>query len=345
MALSRLSTMIQRAFLENYLDPADLQRKMPPSFDVSTSDESKGVKRIYARNKALTLFVKPTQLGDLVFNGLEAGDCFEVRYAHRDDKDHNQFHASVQDYEESHSHILKGSTPPHQDISENDLRCIIMKMRKFQKENGLCDGGKTDCLITNKDSKNILAEYHEFEEQKKARLNIIAAKKVYAELERKFIAGVESFTHAFLMTLIEKYLQPYLITYGLNTYANRLLIEGLKSSITLMMSHSLINTAFDAIVRNALSPVLNAVGINPSIAEKMVTEIGTVLAFTENPLSIIDTVINGTAAAAGQAAAFKIIHALPKLKKEPKIDNEVTVAVAVSRQLPIGLTRRSIITE
>ncbi|VVC76382.1 hypothetical protein AQUSIP_16940 [Aquicella siphonis] len=340
MALSRLhDTLIP--YILDYLDPDGSIRENPRELDYETSVNSKGIKKAYMRNNALTLFTHESNAGEMVFSGALRPDlCFKgnFRFGHREDTDHDSFHKSKADFEQEHTHIIKGKTSPEH-MNENDVRCILKHIKQFEAQIGLCNGERTDCLLSQDDADAINKAHEKYlRQQRRAPRLAAAAEKMYSELESHCIKGAQSFSLAFLHTLLDKYIRPLMITQG---YKNATwCVEAAKSSITLLLSSSITHTAMDAIIRNTLSPVLEHLGLNPRYIEKITTEIGAIAAFLNNPLSAIEWSITGSAAALGQASAYQIIRALPKLKAEPAISHTDTQTPVKSAPEHAGLRKR-----
>jgi|GEM_PF-6659543 hypothetical protein len=320
MALSRLHDLAM-PYIYDYLDPTGELRKPPVEIDVETSDQSLGISRVYTKSKALSMFVRESQFGQLTFSGALRPDiCFhdDFRFVHREDADHDDYHKSKDDFEIDHTHILKGKTK-HQEMKEGDVKCIIDHIKQFESQIGICTDGENECVLATQDAEKITRRYNQYLRQKKRAANLdLAAEKLYSELQNKCIAGGKSFVTAFLSTFLDKYIVPCLINQGIHYKTAARCSEALKSAIVLGLSNSMMQTALDFIIRNAIEKLLTTLGMNPRYIEKITTEIGTVVAFTSNPFSLINLAINSTSAAAGQIAAYQLIHALPKLKSEPR---------------------------
>lgn len=341
MSLSRLHDAII-PYIYDYLDPDGNIREKPVEVDYQTT-QSRGIKKAYMRNRALTMFADESNFGDLVFQGALRPDlCFgdNYRFAHREDSDHDSFHKSRADFEQEHTHIIKGKTSP-QTMGEKDLKCIFEHIKKFEKEIGVCKDEQTDCLLSKEDADAIVSQHAKYlKQQRRVPRLTEAAEKLYSELETHCITGAKTFAQAFIHTLMDKYIRPLMITKGYKnaTWA----VEAAKSSITLLLSSSITHTVLDSVIRNLLSSVLTKLGLNTNYIEKIVTEIGAIATFLNNPLSMIEWGVTGSAAAAGQAAAYQIIRNLPKLKVDPPVNVKGKhEAVIVSRAAASeGLRRR-----
>jgi hypothetical protein len=318
MALSRLRVTF-RSYVLDYLDRTGEIREEPNEELLNAPSNSSGVKKAYTHNKAFTMFVEETPFGQNIYNTFRS-KCldYDFRVVRNVDPDHESYHQSNAEFEEDHVHLLKGRKNPHSMLSLQNVQCILNDIKQYEKAMGYCKDGQTDCLLSDSDQKKILDAYAKYLRQKKIVDQLAAFDKLYTELEGRCITVAKTFTQAFLTTLLEKYIKPYLISKCHDQKKTKWGIEMVKGAITFGLNNSLFNTALDVIIRNGLKAGLQKIGMDPHMVDKIATEIGTIVAFTQNPLSLIELGINGSAAAAGQTAAYQLVRALPKLKVEPE---------------------------
>lgn len=325
MALSRISDLL-KPYVLNYLDPTGDIRKQPQNIDVKCSKKSLGINNVYTKNKALNMFTNNNDFSALFFSTGEqlVRHCFDddYRFVHRDDLDHDLYHKTPNDFEIEHTHILKGETI-HDDMSLDDVKCLLTHLRSIEKSYGLCLDGEKNCILANPDKKKITEEYQKYTRQKNrvSRLDT-AVERISADLSGKMASGAKCFSNAFISTLIDKYFVPLLINQGIQRKTASWSMQSVKSAIALSLSANLGAVAISIIIQNALGAGLTKLGINPDTITRVTSEIGTIIEFTNNPLSLIDLGINGIASTAGQTAAYQVIRALPKLKYEPKATEE-----------------------
>lgn len=336
MAMSRLEDFI-KPYIVDYLNSQGNIKNTPDEINIQLSKKSLGVSNVYTKNKALSLFANNNDYGKQFWQSFETMNCFngDVRYVHRDDEDHDKYHRSSRDYEIDHTHILKGQRV-HQEMSGDDVDCIIKHIKKHDLSISNCKDGQTNCIITDRDANRIVEGYKNYLSRGTRSKELDAAvNRIYSEFEARYIAGTKSFAQSFATTLLDRYMTPFLINQGVQRQTASWSMEIAKSTLTLALSSSLSHTAYDAIIRNVLQPIFNKLGINSHYIEKIFNTVGTVAAFTNNPLSLIELGVNGSAAAAGQVAAYTLIHALPKLKSEPIVssDNKPTEAKRVNGTL------------
>lgn len=347
MALPRLHAIFH-SYVLDYLDPTGELRQEPNEILLETPKRSVGVLKAYTHNKALTLFLGKPAAAELTLRALGTSnwECLNgnLRYVDHNDTDHENYHISTTDYDEDHTHFLKNKKPPHPMLSLKDVQCILDGVKAYQHGNKMCLDGENRCLLSEHDQQKIRDGYEKYLKQKKAAPELQAAvEKLSNELENRCITGAKTFTQAFLTTFLEKYIKPYLISKFHCPNTTRWGIEMIKSGITFGLNKSLLNTALDAIIRNGLQSGLQKAGVNPDVVNQIATEIGSIIAFTQNPLSLIELGINGSAAAAGQTAAYQLIRLLPKLKYEEPAPAESVTAHVIndeSMNMPSSLRHR-----
>jgi hypothetical protein len=318
MSLSRLRQFAM-PYIFDYLDPSGENRKEAVEIDINTP-ASKGISKVYTKNKAVSFFGCNTEFVNTYGLGIKAENCFgsDFRYVRYYDLDHDSYHKNQEDYIIDHGHVLKGAIS-HKEMNERDFICLIDNIKKTEIEAKLCKDGKTDCLLADKDADILKNAYSKYLRQQRRAPKVKAeAEKIYAEVEKRFINGAQCFTQAFVTTFLDKYVQGLLINQGFHHAYARITIEGLKSTLTFALGACYLQTAMDAIIRNVVSKLLSKAGVNveSKYMQRILSEIGTVLAFTNNPFILLELGVNTSAAALGQGAAYALIHALPKLKDE-----------------------------
>lgn len=352
MALPRLRSIVRSYVLDSLREQDEFnpERNRPNESLLDAPSTSKGVRKVYIHHNALTIFSGKKEYEDHFFGSISNIDhCFTkgFRFVHRDDNDHDAAHQSAADFNEQHTHILRNQFGPHPLLTPDNLKCILEDIKVYERENGFCKDGKTTCILSDADQKKIEENFAEYIRVKKSKMpNIeIAADAICEELESRCRFGAKTFAHIFLTTLLDKYIKPYLIDKYNDPKKVLWMIEIIKTGITFSLVKSLSNAALSFVISNGLRAALTARQFDPEYIDIIVNRVSAVLAFTENPLSLVDIGINDTAAEAGQNAAYAVIRSLPKLRVEPEAA-AVVVAPAEQNQLAIlrttpGLRRRN----
>lgn len=167
----------------------------------------------------------------------------------------------------------------------------------------------------------------------------LMADKLCDEMEGRCIFGAKTFAHVFLTTFLDKYIRPYLIDEYNNPHKVSWIIEIIKTSITFALVFSLFSTTLDIIIRNGLRTALKKYGMDDDSVETIANRVCGAVAFTQDPLSLVELGINDSAGNAAQYAAYHLIHKLPKLKFEPEPD-AAPVAHAAHEPVVPGLHHR-----
>ncbi len=335
-----------------YYEPDALDKKMIAWPDIKTAGGS-ALTRFNAKKDVCT-FYSVNDLGIALLNqAFNFTQCLSsFRYGKQHEKPHHQWHNNEAEFSEVHLHLIKSqfSAPDPKEqierVTPEEFKCFFKNLKKFERQEGLCKAGPDSCLVTRADSVAILASYTAYYKEKLA-LNQereeklrLATQQLHADLQEKCLNGGKSFAHAFASTLLDKYFQPYMQTQRIAHSAA--ICESLRSLLTLLMTQSLISTMTETMIRNGLKPVLMKLGVNLYAVERILTGLGTAVAFAQNPFSLVDLGLNGVAAATGENLAYQIIHALPKLKAEPadnSVHNEASVAGEVG---PATVRRRKL---
>lgn len=320
MSLSRIQEFAL-PYIYNYLDPTGELRQNPVEMDIQCNSVSV-TENIFIKEKALNIIMKDGKPeGDMALGSINPRICFgsNFRFVYQDDEDHMLYHKSLDEVEKIHAHLLKGAEKPYQEISTDDLQCILKQIKKVQHLSFVCPPQNPECILTNEDSVKIIQAHDKYLRQQKGIPHLDAAVNLlYSKFEEKCISGGKSFFKAFLDTFLDKYIQPYLINLGLNHTKARWSIEALKSTVSLPFAASLQQAALDLVLRNALDYILTKFNVGVDTRQAVGTESGTILAVMNNPYSLMELGVNGFAAASGQVAAWKLIRALPKLKVDPQ---------------------------
>lgn len=328
MALPRLRQLVRAYVMDSLREQEEYQpeRYIPNEMLLAEpSGTNQSVKKVYVHNKALTIFIEENEIADAAYDVIVNTDhCYEngFRFVYQDEADHASAHQSPADYQQGHTHILKNQKAPHQLLSPKNLKCVLNDLKEFEKYHGLCKDGKTECAITDIDIQKIetnFAEYIRVSKLKKPDINA-AADAICAELESRLKFGAKTFTHIFLMTFLDKYIKPYLIDKFNDPQKANMAVDIIRTGITFALVESLFRAALSVTISTGLKVALTAYGMDREQVNIIVNRIASVLAFTENPLSLVDIGITDTAAEIGQKAAYAAIHSLPKLRIEPEIE-------------------------
>jgi hypothetical protein len=326
---------IAMPYIRDYLDPTGEIRNGPNNdnaaqINIKTSPFSK-IEQIYTQNKAVTIFY--TCSDDEIVNVVSPELCFDARFEDGSGPHHDSYHKNG-DYNKPHLHVTKGN---NFELNEKDFNCMIETIKSYEKQNQMCKDGKTNCHLSDEDANKIKNAYSQYVKQKGQSILNENAEEIYYDLENKCIAASKSFIQSFLTTFLDKYLKGYLINQGLYHRHASWAMEILKSTITLGLGASYLATANDFIIRNLMGGLLSQLGVNSEIKERMLSAIGTALAYTKDPSSLVEVVMNGSAAAMGQSAAYQVIRALPKLKVEPPIKTNTQELKVAKESAPKNL--------
>lgn len=300
--------------------------------DITFSKDSKGVSRMHTQENVLTIFVPETYTGNGVLRSLDIKNCIQgtSKWGYPNEAKHNSWHKNIRDVDIDHGHAIKGQ---QELIDLDEIKCLVESIRKVERMNAYCLDGKSKCFITQDDEKRLYEEYSRYLSEKNANDPTPDGLKLYRKYEKQLTTSAQVFTHAFITTLLDKYLKPYLINQGISPRQAGWMIESAKKLIVFseaLLTASLQNAALSVIyhllVKNALDYSLNKVSelaglqtneIASSIIENMSNGLGTFAAFMKDPTSITQWGVQSTAFGLGQRAAYMTIRQLPKLKTEP----------------------------
>lgn len=358
MSLSRLLSVLSFSSVNE--KESELTPKNPVTFDALTSRSSKGVRRAYFNNNVLSMFVGNTFYGSLASQNIRAEECLNnfIDYGHRDDKDHDSWHKNKKDFEIDHTHIMKDGI-----LLPEEFQCLLDNIMRFQKgfkyrikKNNLttietedqCIDVSNPIILSQSDYDHFMKKYSAFYEdnlpvkEKEKIENDIHSKldQMSVQVVIKLDEAAKAAAHSFFTTLFLHYLKPYLIyNKGFDNTKMTWACEMISAAFDTLLTASPIKAGFDFLIRNTMKAVLLKIGIDVSAANKMAERMGTLAAITENPTALVQLCFNYTLTQIGQDAAYAVIHALPKLKEEPK--NIVTnTNDAILHQSTRGLTRR-----
>lgn len=352
MALPRLRSIVRSYVLDSLREQDEYkpERYIPNENLLTAPTTSDGVRKAYIRNNALTIFSGKNEYEDLFFGSIDNIDhCFTngFRFVRQYDSDHDAAHQSAADFTEQHTHILRNEFAPHPLLTPGNLKCILEDIKEFEKMNGFCQDNKTACILSYADQKKIEESFAEYIRVKKLKMPNIekAADAICEELESRLRFGAKTFAHIFLTTLLDKYIKPYLIDKYNDPQKALWIVEIIKTGITFSLVTSLSSAALSFVISNGLRTALTARQFDPEYIDIIVNRVSAVLAFTENPLSLVDIGINDTAAEIGQKTAYAVIRSLPKLRVEPEAA-AVAIAPAAQNHAEIlratpGLRRRN----
>ncbi len=343
--------------------------RVPDKFNALTTSFSAGLKRLYFKNNALSMFMDPSYYGEVVSRGLRTEECIaEFKYGHRDDPDHRSWHKSENDFEISHSHIISAN---NEKMQPAELQCILDNIIRFDKgqkyyhklynisyapsstETTRLDPEKV--ALTVEDRNYILEKYTEFynykgtsEQEEKLAAEVTQQLDILNEsitirrsdINKSLDEIGKSVFQAFFSTLLNHYLKPYFISKSSFKPANiTWACDIVNSACKLALTQSPMQTGFSYVLEKAIKSALLKLGIDLTTTEALVTNLGTITAITENPSQLIQLGLNSCAASVGQNAAYAIIRQLPKLKEEPAVEKSSGTSVEVNTTN--GLRKRS----
>lgn len=343
MALNRLRSLIM-PLIYDHLDPdSEIRRTAskpsvnPREIDFVTSRQSLGFARVYTKQKAMTFFYRGDELTDnaagiLGYSGRVCLD-FDVCDVARDDGDHGQYHKSLPNEKNRHTHLLKGEYL-HSEISVKNLECIMDMI----KERGCVEvEGKEVCLLADKDAREISRQYKEYKAQKGA-LSALdeSAEEIFNYCANKCINAAKGFSYTFCVTLFDKYVLAYLIDAQKIGYEKQELLKNtFRGALLLAFGSASLSILSNAVLRFAMNKALDKCGVNEDLRDLISNAAGSGFASLSNPVALTDSLFElammNSANVAGAAAAHAVIAKLPKLKKDPVDKNAFLVAKIIKK--------------
>jgi len=335
------------------------------TFDALTTTLSSGVKRLYLKNNALSIFMNEGFLGDKSMDGVRAHECVnDFRFGYRHDANHSQWHRSKKDFELMHTHIIKNNA---EIVSPDELKCMLDNIMRFDKgfksqmksynqtisytydECVLVDSSKQ--MLTKEDHEYLLQKYSDFyygkkqtPEQQETIATEIDAKlnEVNNTVSLRIEESAKAVALSFFNTLLHNYLKPYLINKPNSDYKKiTWACEILNTAFNLALSHSPLQAGYAFILRNTIKLASLKIGIDTSTAESLANQLSTLVAITQDPLQLVQLGMNASFANLGQSIAYGLIRNLPKLRSEPAIEAEVpTVKDKIPQEVHQGLRQR-----
>jgi hypothetical protein len=259
-----------------------------------TSEASRGIRGISAKDNMLSIFIGQNNTIDegglVVFHAVHSLKCLKLSEHTGESKDGM-----------SRLDLLKLNGT----LTQSDVDCFVKHVSAIDKT-----------VLSDDDSRKILGIPSVFEQG-------VASLKQYAGL------GASSFTYAFLTTLVEKYLVPYMIS---ETHMNYKDVEELKSIFVFIIILATLNpenAALDFVLRQALEIMrhgLNKLGIQSDLLHTISSALSSAENITvavQSPMTLFSKGVAGGAALAGSRAAYYLINnKLPKLKHEPAVKEE-----------------------
>jgi hypothetical protein len=317
-----------------------------PGPDILTSPASQGISRIHWKDDVLTLFTSSDPNGpsvEIIKKSLVSGLCDSNIAFNPGGFGHSRWHKDQKDKLIPHFHIYNLKTDL---LHPKDLRCLLNNIKTFEHRNNWCTDGEKNCLLSDKDLKNIQDEYEDYYRKERMQRD----KSSFIEVPKNLLWDMSSVLfNSFIQTLMIKYLKPYLIDkasqkgFSQNTIIlplnilNTLMVAALTGSI----QQAVLNTFIVYISRKALTKA----GIDISKAETIAIGIGAYFTTIKSYASLLN-VTKIECIRQGQSAAYALIHRLPKLKYEepPLPDNSANnLEKIMTPEGPSeGLTRRKI---
>jgi len=244
---------------------------------------------------------------------------------------HSSCHQDMSDAHINHHHLIKNDQTI---FSYEEVNCILNVVRTHQKNTGLCQDGKTNCLMSDKDYTNAIESYKQYYDEQKKRIDA-KEKESQAKMqeslppppssfEKFFKIGTSSFAYSFITTLLQKYVKPYLITNGQKQLTST--VDAACSSVMWLLT-KFSSTITDKLLKYALGLVLTKLNIEQNTRENILHNISCAMTMTPymsnilNPQFYLELSVNQACANVGEKAAFAVIHQLKKLKFEPPVEN------------------------
>jgi hypothetical protein len=312
--------------------------------DFTLEDASQSMHRFYVSGGALTVFSKSTTVREesvpqILFN-IVVNHCFKMRFDRGGDPDHTSWHKDIQDAVHYHHHILKlndkGEKIP---ISVRDIECFVLGIKKSEEALGFCADGKTDCLMTDQDVNGVIPSFKTADKSEHAStLDKIDQEIRDRDIPQRMLTGaVKVYVHAFLSTLVDHYLVPYIISRNYDAKRGQALfsrntiswsVSILKAAVNALVAPSWERAGVQFLIENVIKPALLKIGIFPKETIEKITSIaGTMSLFSIFPyyVALPHTMVANDA----RQKALMLVRMLGKFKVE-----DVPVAV-VEEQKPV----------
>jgi hypothetical protein len=318
---------------------------------VDLSETSSAVTILSTHHKVLTVFFNQSstllqKAMDEMANGV-SWCVANTRWGNREDPDHQLYHHNLDDVG-AHTHFVKGKDY-YEDFKPEEINCVLRYLFDIERGSKLCLNGKSNCIITHEKKDEINEKYEAYfkAEQKKNNASLPVVKPTTFNYILSGIAPLfQTAAYSFLATLLEKYIQPYLITHhGYKPVYAQLLMQFVRSAAMIPLVLTGSDVVFDAILRNGVKMLLSKLNIEPRTQEKlnnMLSCASTGYAFVSHIKSRMQNAGHLIGAPLGEYAAYQVIHRLPKIKCEPEPSNmyQEGSLEKISPLAPNGFRRR-----
>lgn len=343
-------------------------RKTVQPLNFAPSNPNNYYSHIYTTNTALSFFRNPKstpaknasldamitdRFGSLVYNCVELASFGINEYP-----DHDSYHQSLNEVKLPHKHIIKLDKEHlfYKHILPSEFECLLKKIKESQLEMSNIVGENNDWMLTKKDMKVLNASYHAYyKELKKSGATQTpthfpkpekksSLPKNFSEYRMTLLHSVNA---SCINTLIDYYLIPAMHQTGYSMAAQKTLKISLLNLYTLITLGSFaglpLSICFE--LSNLLLDRYSAPSHNKlilrNITYNLLYAIYTYANISEDLLNYASNVAcAATGSAFGSAIGYGIIHTLPKLRKEPIVENQPDTTT-IERPVPAGLRHRS----
>lgn len=211
-----------------------------------------------------------------------------------------------------------------------ELACLLNEIRKKQQAGGFCKDGKENCFLNDADARKMMKDYRQFYNEISITDSTLSFETVQNEIVRKqrrelVINAGNAMTHAFIETLSQYYLRPFLITNKYEFIPDELIISLsyhlniiCTFFLTTSLSTALIEFVTNYIGRMLIDHVLANNEVSRYAANALVSYFNSLYLFLKSPFFSMEGGAITLSTYAGRMAAFKLIQHLPKIKQEPK---------------------------
>ncbi len=224
------------------------------------------------------------------------------RYGVRTDPHHSLWHAGpIAD--DNHHHLCKYNAT-FEDFTPDDLNCLLKQIATFENEiKQDAQQGKATSSFTTDERHAICHDFDKFRQQHAD----VLARSIYARMEQAYTRTVYAAATSFANTLLENVCKPWLIRFGLPTYAASILTMGLQSMLTYMLNTSIAgvfgNITATLLRTEKIKEVLQTIGIPPALTTFIANTLIPAIALLTSPVTILELGLSITGAMLGAAIA------------------------------------------
>ncbi len=281
--------------------------------------------RIEVFNNALTFYHgkenEDSSTIQTFFNDAHLHECNKQKiplyFGHRNNQWHSVWHSNKKSFDDTHHRVFKQN---FSDISSEDLQCILLQIRAYQKQNQLCSN-KKPCLLSKNDFNHLVSRYNKHHQKM---LNQVT-QSIYEHVRQIYRQSMTAFINAFVNTFIQRYIKPMLLNRCWDKHLVEATCGSLQLGLNCLTGKSIANAMIATFASKASEYLLKKVGMNATVASNMaiflnsilnnITEPEKLLKWLANSLGVVEGM--GIAYLFGERLAHTFIRTLPKLKVEP----------------------------